>query len=214
MNHLKSTIAGVSFTLLATPVLADVTANIGVTSDYLWRGASQSGGSASVSGGLDYSDESGFYAGAWVGSLGDGTSAETDLYFGYGGDINESLSYDVGYIAYIYSQQDDADFSEIYASLSCGAYTVGAAYTVDGDAADTAAFIEGDSYIYASAGFDLTESVSLGLTVGDYSFDAAAAEDYTHYQADIGKGDFTLTVSDSDAADSDTIVAVSWGIEI
>jgi uncharacterized protein (TIGR02001 family) len=85
------------------------TANVGVVSDYLFRGVSQTRGGAALQGGVDYSHSSGLYAGAWGSTitwvkdwLGKG-STEVDLYGGYknsfaGGDWN----YDVGLITYIY----------------------------------------------------------------------------------------------------------------
>ena len=51
-----------------TNAYASVSANLGVTTDYLWRGASQGNGECSLSGGLDYEGE-GFYAGVWTSSL-------------------------------------------------------------------------------------------------------------------------------------------------
>ena len=83
--------------------------NVGVVSDYLFRGVSQTRGGAALQGAVDYSHASGLYAGAsassitWVKDwLGKG-SLEVDLYGGYknsfaGGDWN----YDVGVIAYTY----------------------------------------------------------------------------------------------------------------
>lgn len=44
---------------------AEVTANIAASSNYYWRGITQTDDGAAVSGGLDYSNESGFYAGTW-----------------------------------------------------------------------------------------------------------------------------------------------------
>jgi uncharacterized protein (TIGR02001 family) len=83
--------------------------NVGVVSDYLFRGVSQTRGGAALQGAVDYSHASGLYAGVsassitWVKDwLGKG-SLEVDLYGGYkntfaGGDWN----YDVGAIAYTY----------------------------------------------------------------------------------------------------------------
>ena len=83
--------------------------NVGVVSDYLFRGVSQTRGGAALQGAVDYSHASGLYAGVsassitWVKDwLGKG-SLEVDLYGGYkntfaGGDWN----YDVGVIAYTY----------------------------------------------------------------------------------------------------------------
>jgi uncharacterized protein (TIGR02001 family) len=86
-----------------------ITYNVGVVSDYLFRGVSQTHGGAAVQGGIDYAHPSGFYLGAWASTitwvkdfLGKG-STEIDVYGGYkntfaGGDWN----YDVGYITYNY----------------------------------------------------------------------------------------------------------------
>ena len=83
--------------------------NLGLTSNYLFRGISQTHGRPAIQGGIDYAHASGFYVGAWASSiswvkdfLGKG-SLEIDVYGGYknsfaGGDWN----YDVGYITYNY----------------------------------------------------------------------------------------------------------------
>ena len=83
--------------------------NLGLTSNYLFRGISQTHGRPAVQGGIDYAHASGFYVGAWASSitwvkdfLGKGR-IEVDVYGGYkntfaGGDWN----YDVGYITYNY----------------------------------------------------------------------------------------------------------------
>ncbi|MCX7165226.1 MAG: TorF family putative porin [Rhodocyclales bacterium] len=85
------------------------TPNIGVVSDYLFRGVSQTHGAAALQGGVDYAHASGLYAGIWASTItwvkdanGKGNT-EVDLYGGYknsfaGGDWN----YDVGLITYNY----------------------------------------------------------------------------------------------------------------
>ncbi len=242
MNSLKKMIAAASMLAVTAPVLADLEANIGATSNYLWRGVSQSSDSASISGGVDYSTDVGFYAGTWVGSLGDNTGSETDFYLGFGGDFTEGVGYDVGYIYYYYSEQDgdDADFSEVYASVNASIFELGASYTVDGEASDDSQFIEGDIYVYGTVGVDLEDDFSVSATIGTYIFDADGAlvevrddmgallgmtrtdYDYTHYQVALTKsteamGDFTLAVSGTDSdtdPGSDTNIVVSWGIAL
>lgn len=95
---------------LATPLaaVAQVSYNVGVVSDYLFRGVSQTHGKPAVSAGIDYAHSSGFYVGAWASTvtwvkdfLGKG-SLEVDLYGGYKGSLGGDWSYDVGYIAYNY----------------------------------------------------------------------------------------------------------------
>jgi uncharacterized protein (TIGR02001 family) len=47
----------------------DFSANIGVVSNYMWRGVTQTGDQAAVQGGLDVTHESGFYAGTWASNI-------------------------------------------------------------------------------------------------------------------------------------------------
>ena len=54
--------AAVSSATFSGAALAQLSGNVGLTSEYFFRGLAQSGGSA-VSGGLDYAAESGFYVG-------------------------------------------------------------------------------------------------------------------------------------------------------
>lgn len=201
----------------------EVTMNIGVTSNYVWRGVSQSFDAASVSGGIDYASESGFYAGTWVGSLGDGDSgfsgSETDFYFGFGGEAG-SIGYDVGYAYFHYADEDDIDFGEVYATISAAGFDLFLAYTVNNeDANDDFGFESGDIYYSLSYGFDLSEEFSLGLTAGYYDFESDGGEEtlpsYSHFQADLAKGDFTFSITKviegEDFWDEDTKFVVSWG---
>ncbi len=105
--------------------------NVGVVSDYVFRGISQTHHDAAVQGGIDYAFSNGFYVGTWASSitwvkdaLGKG-SVELDLYGGYKGAINEDWSYDVGAIAYTYPGHGKAvatytgnpTSAEVYGSL-------------------------------------------------------------------------------------------------
>ncbi|MCC2617388.1 TorF family putative porin [Aestuariibacter halophilus] len=201
-------------------VLAAVEANIGVTSNYLWRGVTQSNDDPSVSGGIDYSHESGFYAGTWIGSInwGDGSGTENDYYLGYAGESGD-FGYDVGYVYYAYPSSgfEDSNFGEIYFNGSYAGFGFGIAYTANSQVDDDLPFGKGDLYYSVSYGFDLPEEYSLGLTYGYYNFDVDEAVvgdvDYGHFQIDLSKGDFTLSLSkaDEESGNDDTKFVVSWG---
>ena len=204
---------------------ADVSGNIGVSSNYIFRGVSLTGNSAEISGGLDYSHESGFYAGTWISNI--SGSIETDLYGGYGGEY-AGVGYDVNYLYYYYPGLNDADYGEISGSLSYKWFTAGISYTVNSQVQKSPAtadlFIPGDIYYHASASYDLGKDWSIGGTIGYYDFkdDGVAGADasYMHYQFDVTKsagdyGDFTLSVSYADNAPAsggtgDVIPFVSW----
>lgn len=91
--------------------------NAGVTSDYIFRGISQTQHKPALSGGVDYSHANGLYAGAWLsnqswvktgGSSGAGdqykssSNLELDLYGGYKGSAGD-IGYDIGLIHYYYN---------------------------------------------------------------------------------------------------------------
>ena len=109
--------ASLTGALLATPLtlIADnegnpppehsLSANIGVVSNYLWRGITQTDDKPAIQGGLDYSHSSGFYAGTWLSNVDfnldeNNPSAEVDLYLGYTNSIVEDLTYSLKGIYY------------------------------------------------------------------------------------------------------------------
>ncbi|MDQ0464271.1 uncharacterized protein (TIGR02001 family) [Caulobacter ginsengisoli] len=117
MKLLKTTLlaAVASLTLAGVARAEDpeVSFNVGVASDYVFRGVSQTDGGAQVFGGADVSSGI-FYAGVWASNVdfGDDTSAEVDGYFGvtptagpvsldfgalYYGYLNEPSGADYGY---------------------------------------------------------------------------------------------------------------------
>jgi uncharacterized protein (TIGR02001 family) len=94
-----------------------------LTSDYRFRGVSQSDEGMAVQGGITISHESGFYVGAWGSNLAGwgtfgGTNTELDLIAGYKFGIGEG-TLDTGIVWYMYpSGADTTDFAELYAKLS------------------------------------------------------------------------------------------------
>ena len=201
---------------------AELSANIGVTSNYLWRGVSQTDDGPAVSGGIDWGHDSGFYLGTWASNIdwGQGPGAEVDFYGGYGHEFGD-FGIDVGGIYYYYpaSDYDDSNFFELYANASWKFLSGGIAWTVASDADDDAPFGKGDLYYHLGVSFDVAETWSIGGTWGYYDFDVPSAldADYSHIQGDVTKsagdwGDFTFTVSKAqeESGDNDTKFVVSW----
>lgn len=87
--------------LIPTFALADVSGSVGYSSDYMWRGVTQSNGQASLNANLEL-EKNGFYAGAWVGQVdfGDDASLEKDLYLGYNFSASDNLNIGLGMIQY------------------------------------------------------------------------------------------------------------------
>jgi len=204
----------------ATVQAGEVSTNIGVTSNYMWRGTTQSGMGAAVSGGIDYADDSGFFVGTWVSNTAWGSS-ETDLYLGYGGEAGD-FGYSVTFNYYAYPSIDDSNFGDILLDFSYNIVSFGLAYTAVSDYDEPSAYVDGDLYYYVGVGFDLGNDWSLGATYGFYDFDYDGDPEvgdvsYGYFQIDLGKsygdwGDFTLSLSkaDEESGEEDPITWVSW----
>jgi len=219
MKNIITTVA--LSTLLSTVVsnnafaVEGLSANVAATSNYLWRGLEQTGGDAAVSGGIDYAANSGFYVGTWASTANwaDGMTYELDLYGGFSNAINDDLSYDVGFIYFAYPDETsgDADFSEIYGSISYKSLTVGLAVLTSGEGADA-----GDT-LYANADYaiDLGNDADITLHIGSYSGDWLA-EDSIDYSVSLNKAGFTFGASatDLDGAAGDVKVYVAYSLDI
>lgn len=194
-------------------VLAEspLTANIGVASNYIWRGATQTTDGSAISGGIDYAHASGFYLGTWVSNQ-NWTGAdnyEQDLYAGYAFDAGP-VGLDVGYIKYMYPVGNGTDdFDEAYVNASFNMFSAGLALTTSKEAAGSQT---DDLYVHVGAEFEVKKGLTLALTYGDYDFDDPSATDYSHYQLSLSKDDFTFAydVNDQTGDAGDPRVSVSW----
>ena len=144
----------VIMSLASVSSYAGVSANVSFTTDYIWRGMTQSDGPA-VQGGFDYEAESGFYAGFWGSNVNfnNGNGQELDYYAGYGFSLGD-VGVDVGYITYDYPDSDpDLKFEEIYLGFSIG--DLGLTYASGQD--------EAPDYIEVSYGIG-----PVSISYGDY----------------------------------------------
>ena len=105
--------------------------NIGLFSQYIFRGLTQTDEDPALQGGVDYSHSSGFYLGTWASNISwledadlyDDSKVEIDVYGGFRNTIGETgVAYDVGLLQYIYpgdknSGVKSAETTEVYGSL-------------------------------------------------------------------------------------------------
>lgn len=157
-----------------TTVNAEVSYNASVSSMYLFRGT-DSNGAAQVSGGVDYSTDSGAYVGAWTSSA--GGANEIDMYVGFAGEAG-GLSYDVSY----WSIENPAPASEAIFETALGLGYENFSFS----------FVDGDGdYTYTTLGAEFDK---VSLTYGMYSDDVAG--DYSHIDVSYAATDaISLTVS-------------------
>lgn len=148
--------------------------NVGVNSDYRFRGISQTRLDPSVFGGIDFAHKSGFYLGTWASniqwirdSVGNNSNAEIDIYGGYKGSVSD-IAYDLGVLGYLYPSHrgysPNPETTELYGALTYGPVTAKYSHAV------TNAFGFADShnsgYLDLSATFDLGKGWSLVPHVG------------------------------------------------
>ena len=163
----------------------EVAFNIGVTSDYVFRGASQTDEDPALQGGVDATFGS-FYAGAWASNVdfGDDTDAEVDLYGGY---RTEAAGYalDVGVVGYFYvNEPGGADYNYVEfkaaASRAIGPATLGAViyYSPDFFGLDDKA-----TYLEANAAFAPADKWTISGAVGHQWLDFN--DDYTTWNAGV-----------------------------
>lgn len=133
MNAIKTFMLSATALVAATTAQAqdgdflggDFSANVAITTDYTFRGISQSSTDLAVQGGIDWSKDI-FYFGVWGSTvdfndervdpftgdvISDGASTEIDFYFGVTPTIGE-LPVTIGFIYYFYpgAPQDSADY--------------------------------------------------------------------------------------------------------
>jgi uncharacterized protein (TIGR02001 family) len=169
-----------------------VTSNIGLVSNYLYRGISQTGGKPAIQGGFDYAHSSGFYAGlwgsnvSWLGpSLGASSSSlELDTYAGFKGGFAGDFSYDVGYLRYNYPAVypdpiatgfAKADTDEIYGAVGWKwvtlkySHSLGDTFGLDG--------ASGTSYVELNASYSIADAgVTLGAHFGKQTYKGTYAD--------------------------------------
>ena len=244
MNAFKKSLVVTSMALtfpLASNVAQayEVSANVTIASDYRFRGISQNDTEIALQGGFDIAFDNGLYLGTWGSQVAfndpDSSDAglELDYYIGYGGNLTEEVSYDVGYLYYDYPGSDatefdltgkrDLDYQELYGSLSYKGGTLGFAYSDD-------YFLETGEfwYLYADYGFELPHGFSLGFHVGYNKFENKSTDSgkdgeeafltdgedkYTDYSITLGKSwqglDFALSWIDT-TLDDEECFDTSW----
>lgn len=161
--------------------------NVGVASDYMFRGFSQSDNTQQVYGGADVGIGI-FYAGTWLSNVDfrdNSTDMEYDLYAGFKPTLGP-VSLDVGIVRYGYTNQpdgDDLDFWEgkVAGSIPAGKGTVGAAvyYTPENfDQTGKATYVE------LNGSMPVTDKLSVSGAIGRQSVEGPS--DYETWNLGVG----------------------------
>lgn len=209
LTKLSHAVIAASLMTVGAMAHAEITTSgsVALTSDYKFRGITQTSNNAAIQGSLTASHDSGAYATVWgssVDSLVGGS--EMDFMLGFAGESGD-ISYDVGVMRYAYPGANSGnagaqpDYNEVYASVSTAGAKVGVAYS-DDYFAETGKF----GYVFASYGTEVS-GVGVSASVGyNYFFDNNNA-------AGEGLGAFLGNAAVTDDAYIDYKVAVSKEVE-
>ena len=207
--------------LLSAPlVMADdspheFSANVAISTDYLFRGISQTDNGPAISGGFDYTyAPAGFYLGTWASSIefnDGGSPMEIDYYAGFTGELSNGISWDIGGLYYDYPQDGSAggpDYEYIEVKGALG-YTFDAAWepTVGvGVYYSPDFFGETDTGIAVEGSLDLSLPVwDLGLSTSVGYQDVDDIGEYEYWSVGLSKdiSIFTFDVKYSDTGDAE-----------
>lgn len=183
-----------------------VTGNVGLFSQYIFRGLTQTNRDPALQGGFDYAHASGFYAGTWASNISwltdssaatgyTSSSLEWDFYGGLRNAIGGSgFGYDVGLLYYAYPGTHStlvapgtvkADTLEAYGALTWKWLTAKYSYSID-DKTFGVANSDGSWYLDLNAAYPVTDRLALIAHYGKQKFEgstgAVANDSFASYE--------------------------------
>ena len=177
--------------------------NVGIVTDYRFRGISQSRLRPALQGGVDFTHDSGLYVGLWASTIkilkdvpGGKGDLELDLYGGYKGKINDNFAYDVGVLRYQYPRENfptTVNTTELYGAVTYGPATVKYSHSIGKQTFGVAAS-RNTYYLEAAATFDLGNGYALTPHIGYQKYKGSVAgvsnssfASYTDYSLGVSK---------------------------
>jgi uncharacterized protein (TIGR02001 family) len=193
MQQWKVLAAALALATVGTPsAYAEVSTNLALTSDYVWRGVSQTNQNPALQAGAEYVHAIGVYVAVWGSNVDfsedvdDPARIELDYSVGWRGETERGLGWDLSLLRYTYPNTTEAlDYNELKLSLSYAMVTLEVDYSNDTFATGT------DTFYY-----------NLGVS--------RELPDFFTISASIGYSDLNQEVTGEDAPDS----YVDWRIGV
>lgn len=216
LSTVLSSLAGAAHAADATE--STLSANAALTSDYRYRGISQTRLQPAIQLGADYAAASGWYAGAWASSItwtrdaGGSGSIEADLYGGKRGELGGGVSYDAGLLGYVYPSNglsqvsgfDNANTAETYVQLGYGVATLKYSHSLTNlfGVPDS----HGSGYLDLNLNLAAGDKTAINLHAGRQRVRHVSASSYTDWKAavahDFGIATVTLAAVGTNAGRS------------
>ncbi len=127
-GDLRAGILAISAGLPLLPAVAlgegSVGGHVAGTTDYVFRGISQTHGGPAAQAGLHYQTDRGWFIGAWASSVnshhGSGSTVEVNLFGGHGWQLGSAWNVRLTYVHYLYTRDTpylDYDYDELIGSI-------------------------------------------------------------------------------------------------
>ena len=144
-------------------------ASVALSTDYMYRGVSQTDQEPAISGSFDVGHASGLYAGVWASNIdfddadGNGNNGHVELNY-YGGFASEyaGIGYDVGVLRYVFPGTDGLDWNEAYLGLSYSLFSLTISHSSD-------ALASGENGTHYLLGFNYDLPMDIGFHA-NYAF--------------------------------------------
>jgi uncharacterized protein (TIGR02001 family) len=164
---------------------AEITGNAALTSDYRFRGVSQTQNAPAIQGGVDVTTSTGLYVGNWNSSISSElypgvAGIESDIYAGYKKELFGGITVDAGVISYMYPRATtDTNTNEVYVGASFNVFSVKYSRSMSNyfGVADS----KNSSYVQADASIPVAGKLSAVAHYGRTSVANNAAMNYTDY---------------------------------
>ena len=171
---MKKLFAALALVAVSSAAQAQLTTNLGATTDYRFRGVSQTQNGVALQGGIDYAHKSGFYVGNWNSTVSsqvytDSTGLEMDVYAGVKFEVVKGVKLDIGSYNYIYSQSSNqfnsaSNTNEVYVGAEIG--VLSAKYSRSISDYFGLANSSGTQYVQAAVNLPVTNTITANAQVG------------------------------------------------
>jgi len=210
---------------LLNAVEGTVSANVAYTTDYRFRGISQTDRDFAIQGGFDYAMNSGFFLGTWASNVdnfnpslytgSNGAQTEVDLYGGYGYSISDKVAVAVQALYFYYPGASTAGPNN---QINYWEYTPSISYSDDNLSASLSVSYSHNFYSQSGHSFytngtissPLTSWLTLGAHAGYQTIhdnDAWGTPDYADWSISLATDQFGLNWKvayvDTDLRDDD-----------
>lgn len=173
--------AGAVLCALSGQASAQWSGNVALTSDYVWRGSSQTREDPALQGGFKYTHDSGFYASVWGSGVkfepDNGARSEFDLAAGWSGKVAADWALDLYLLRYQYpSATSRLNWNELNASATWrDNYWLSV-----GHSGNAMASRSRGTYVLLGARAPISEQWRVEASVARYVLERSYADSYTH----------------------------------